>query len=298
MSAVGQFSSDVVCSKILDSIIDNHNDTTVVRTMQNKMVQALMYEREKLFQDIFNVANKPKDNRDITIVMKMKKEMVKLIKENHEIVIKYKSLKDKALRLINLVKEQNEELEKLREPDNTVLEQSERYHNDSVDEHRRDDYERHTEHDNQDDRHAYDRDRLSYERPRPQTPKSNIARNYDNIMEKKDTVRDTEDRTLTIPPEKKYPYTRVPRTHRTFQPEPPISNVMRFASEPTPMVTMDPGTTFGGNAADDNPSITKPTQDELETGPLTITSSSSSSAVEPRDSIAPASNDFFSVDIN
>jgi hypothetical protein len=96
--------------------------------MQNKMVQALMYEREKLFQNIFNVANKPSANKDITIVMKMKKELINLVKQNHDLINKYNGLKTKALKLIEMVKELKEENERLQEPNNGDLERSEYTH--------------------------------------------------------------------------------------------------------------------------------------------------------------------------
>jgi hypothetical protein len=115
MNAVKQFSSDVLCSNMLDNIIDNHKDITLVRRMQDKMVQALMFEREKMFQKIFNVSHKPKDSGDFTIVMKMKKEMTKLVKENHILTSKYKKIQQKALKLLEIVKEQRKQIKDLEE---------------------------------------------------------------------------------------------------------------------------------------------------------------------------------------
>ena len=101
LNSVRQFSSDVLCSNILDSIIDNHSDVSIVRTMQNKMIESLMFEREKIFQDIFNVSNKPRggNNKDFTVVMKMKNRYNKLLKKNISNIkeIKVKKIEKKTI---------------------------------------------------------------------------------------------------------------------------------------------------------------------------------------------------------
>lgn len=111
MTSVKRFSSDVLCSNILDSIIDNHSDTATVRDMQNKMVESLMFEREKMFQKIFNGSNKPDDGNNFTVIMKMKTEMVKLVKEHHKMISKYDNLKRKAVEMLGVIKEQRERIE-------------------------------------------------------------------------------------------------------------------------------------------------------------------------------------------
>jgi hypothetical protein len=120
-NSIKQFSSDVLCSNILDTLIDNHSDTFIVRNMQDKMVQALMFEREKMFQRIFNVQNKPSGGGGFDVIMKMKAEMIKLVKKNHLMATKYDKLKEKTLELLNKLHEQSAELKALQEPANEIL---------------------------------------------------------------------------------------------------------------------------------------------------------------------------------
>jgi hypothetical protein len=149
VNSVKQFSSEVLCTGILNTIIDNHSDITIVRIMQDKMVCALMFEREKLFQEIFNTTNRPSDNKNMTIVMKMKIELKKFVKENHELVTKYNKLKDNALKLISMAKLQKRKIEELEEklnnynaPSNDILAQTEYTHNNTITEQHKHNYER------------------------------------------------------------------------------------------------------------------------------------------------------------
>ena len=70
------------------------------------MVEALMYEREKMFRNFFEATTTPNKNKNLNMVMKMKSEMVKLVKQNHILTGKYNKLKDKALSLLDIVKGQ------------------------------------------------------------------------------------------------------------------------------------------------------------------------------------------------
>ena len=206
MNAVKQFSSDILCSNLLDSLIDNHSESGLVRRMQDKMVQALMFEREKMFQKIFTVSNKPKDGGDFTIVMKMKTEMVKLVKENHALTGKYNKLKEKAVELLNILKEQKEKLEKLQEQNNSKPEHSEHEPNRKAEEYRHRRYDQYPE--------------QQFDRYREEQNRSHI---------------DREDRTIYIPDDsphpkekEKYPYKRPPRTDMSYRPEPPPNNITVF----------------------------------------------------------------------
>jgi hypothetical protein len=205
MNSVKQFSSDILCSNLLDTLIDNHGQEGIVRRMQDKMVQALMFEREKMFQKIFNVSNKPKNGGDFTVVMKMKSEMIKLVKENHTLTSKYGRLKDKSIRLLGIVKEQKEKMDKLQEPTNTKLEYAEQEHDKYHDDRRREEYNTH-----------------------------NPEQNFDKYQKEHSTLDGREDRTLYIPNDQpprqkeKYPYMRPPRTDSSYRHEPPPDNVTRF----------------------------------------------------------------------
>lgn len=116
INSVKRFSGEVLCSNIIDSLIDNHSDTTIVRNMQNKMVEALMFEREKMFQNIFRASNQSsgQPDKDFIIMNKMKDQIVKLVKSNQMLTSKYDSLKNKTAELLELVKGQAHELENIR----------------------------------------------------------------------------------------------------------------------------------------------------------------------------------------
>lgn len=253
MNSVKQFSSDVLCSNILDTLIDNHGESSIVRQMQDKMVQALMFEREKMFQKIFNVSNKPKDGGDFTIVMKMKTEMVKLVKENHAISSKYGRLKVKAMELLGIIKEQKEKLEKLQEPENVKLEHAEREHN----------------------RYREDYRRKQYNEYHPE-------QNFDRYQEEQNReMSGEEDRTLYIPSDQKrtgdrYPYRRPPRTDPSYRPEPPPDSVTRFAPYPT----SEPSTTYESTAPDE----------EYSTVTTSINKYGSPPSIEPENNIEPQDN--------
>jgi hypothetical protein len=127
-NSIKEFSKAVLCSNMLNTVIEKHSDTAVIRAMQDKMVEALMFEREKMFQKIFNASNKTQGGDGFKVVVKMKKEMVKLVKKNIMMVAKYKKLREHALGL-------SEEIEQLKnklqagEPPNQELQQAEERHN-------------------------------------------------------------------------------------------------------------------------------------------------------------------------
>ena len=88
-NAVKQFSSDVLCTNILDELIDNHTNPVTIRNMQDKMINALVFEREKMFQKFFKISYNPRNGGEYPLVAKMKSEMVKLVKQNHLLLTKY-----------------------------------------------------------------------------------------------------------------------------------------------------------------------------------------------------------------
>jgi hypothetical protein len=118
VNSVTQFSSDVVCTQILDTLITNHDNPNLIQIMKKNMSSALIFEREKLFQALFKSSigggeNKPMNN--------MKAEITKLIEEN--IILKNKNnkaiaalktaltkLKERDVVISNLVKK-NTDLE-------------------------------------------------------------------------------------------------------------------------------------------------------------------------------------------
>jgi hypothetical protein len=293
MNSVKQFSSDVLCSNLLDTLIDNHGESSIVRQMQDKMVQALMFEREKMFQKIFNVSNKPKDGGDFTIVMKMKTEMVKLVKENHALSSKYGRLKDKAMELLGIIKEQKEKLEKLQEPDNVKLEHAEREHDQYRDEHRHRQYNEH-----------------------------HPEQNFDRYREEQNKgTGDRDDRTLYIPSDQqlkipntgeRYPYRRPPRTDPSYRPEPPPDNMTRFAPYPAP----EPSATYASTAPEETystvtasvnnygpppseePEHKSEPQDNMAAHVTDVViEDETEKEADPVESMAPSNDDFFASDM-
>jgi hypothetical protein len=78
LNAIKQFSVDVVCTSLLDRLIANHDDPTIVSTMKDSMKAALLFERERLFQAVFKSSTGAPDKP----VELMKKELLKLVEEN------------------------------------------------------------------------------------------------------------------------------------------------------------------------------------------------------------------------
>ena len=207
LNSVKQFSSDVLCSNLLDTLIDNHTDPGMVRRMQDKMVQALMFEREKMFQEMFNVSNKPAGNGDFTLVMKMKNEMVKLVKDNHGLTCKYNKLKDKALELLDIVKVQKEKINTLTEQSNIHSEQ-----------------------------HGYRSDKYHNEHNTEDTSNVSQSHNFDKYQpgRKYENTGGEDPRTLHIPDENKqtqYPFMRVPRTDLSYQHKYPKNNIPSYTQD-------------------------------------------------------------------
>jgi hypothetical protein len=289
MNSVKQFSSDVLCSNLLDTLIDDHGESSIVRRMQDKMVQSLMFEREKMFQKIFNVSNKPKDGGDFTIVMKMKTEVVKLVKENHALSSKYGKLKNRALELLKIVKEQKEKLEKLQEPDNFKLENAERDHDQYRDDYRHKQYNEH-----------------------------HPEQNFDRYREEQNRdMIDRNDRTLYIPNDQqrpntgeRYPYQRPPRTYPSYRPEPPPDNMTRFTPYPSP----EPSATYASTTPEETYSTVttpinkygSPPSDESEhkiepqnnmDAHVTdvVIKDETEKYSDPVESMAPSNEDFFSI---
>lgn len=194
LNAVKQFSSDVLCSNILDALIDNHSDIAIVRNMQDKMVEALMFEREKMFQKIFNVSHKPVGGENYPIVAKMKTEVIKLVKENHHLTKKYKKLKEKSLNLLDIIKKQCDEIESLKEPNDEILEQAEKY-----------------------------RELKKKEQMREQFDKYNPENNFDKYMESRNESIE-ENKTIVIPDTVQGH--RPPKEIYSYMPHPPADNII------------------------------------------------------------------------
>ena len=105
LNSVKRFSSEVICSDMLAIIIDKHADYGISRRMQDCMVQALMFEREKMFQKIFSTSTETQDGASFAMVTRLKQELVKIAREKYIIECKHNKIKSKTLDLIKLTKE-------------------------------------------------------------------------------------------------------------------------------------------------------------------------------------------------
>jgi hypothetical protein len=88
VNSINQFSSDVVCTQILDTLITSHDNPNLIQIMKKNMSSALIFEREKLFQALFKSSIGVTDNKPMN---NMKTEITKLIEEN--VILKNKNKK-------------------------------------------------------------------------------------------------------------------------------------------------------------------------------------------------------------
>jgi len=109
-NSIKMFTSEILGSGLLTSVIDDHNNVNLPTILQDKMIDILIFERERLYQQMFNVSTK---TPDITVIKRVKSEMITLVQENYELATKYNTLKNKTVALITLVRDQKKEIEEL-----------------------------------------------------------------------------------------------------------------------------------------------------------------------------------------
>lgn len=89
VGAITQFSSDIVCNEqTLDTLIMDHDNTNLVPIMKKKMISALLFERQKLFQALFKSSTGGSQEKPMEM---MRNELTKLIEEN--VMLKHKNVK-------------------------------------------------------------------------------------------------------------------------------------------------------------------------------------------------------------
>lgn len=86
VNSIQQFSSDVICTKTIDSLITNHEHPSIVPVMKESMRRSLLFERQRLFQAVFKSSTGSYDKP----MELMKKELASLIEENVSIAYKNK----------------------------------------------------------------------------------------------------------------------------------------------------------------------------------------------------------------
>ena len=104
-NSVKKFSSDILCSDMLSIVIDNHADHGITRRLQDTMVNALIFEREKMFQKIFSTSTDDGDSDNYAIATRLKQELVKMAREKYIAECKQNKMKSKLMDLIKIAKE-------------------------------------------------------------------------------------------------------------------------------------------------------------------------------------------------
>ena len=94
-NSVKKFSSDILCSDMLSIVIDNHADHGITRRLQDTMVNALIFEREKMFQKIFSTSTDDGDSDNYAIATRLKQELVKMAREKYIAECKQNKMKSK-----------------------------------------------------------------------------------------------------------------------------------------------------------------------------------------------------------
>jgi hypothetical protein len=112
-AAIKQFSAEILKGKLLRMIIDDHDSDGIVRTLQDAMVECLVFEREKLYQKIFSSQNGV--SKDGGVSSKMRKTIESLMAENklaaatnEKLTAKVKLLEQKVSQCVELLKKQRE----------------------------------------------------------------------------------------------------------------------------------------------------------------------------------------------
>lgn len=85
--SIRQFSNSVVCTKLLDLLISNHDEPSIAPQMKATMKASLLSERQKIFNNIHRAST----GSDSGPQMTMKREICTLIEEN--VVLKNKNTK-------------------------------------------------------------------------------------------------------------------------------------------------------------------------------------------------------------
>jgi hypothetical protein len=88
LSAIRSFSSEVVCSNLLDRLITNHGDPSLVPQMKDHMKESLIFERQRLYRALFKSSVGVADNKPLEA---MKRELCAAIQEN--VLLKHKNEK-------------------------------------------------------------------------------------------------------------------------------------------------------------------------------------------------------------
>lgn len=110
VDSVNNFSNEILCGSLLLSIIDNHKDPSTATSIKQKMIDCLLFEREKVYRQFFSTLVDPKKQnlaRDMKVSSQMKEELTKLIKMNEKLSIKADKYADALENAKSVILEKN-----------------------------------------------------------------------------------------------------------------------------------------------------------------------------------------------
>lgn len=132
-AAIKNFSVEILKGKLLKMIIDDHDSDGIVRTLQDAMVECLVFEREKMYQKIFSSQNGVE--KDAGVSSKMRKTIEELMAGNKQLAAanikltaKNKQLEQYVSQCIALLKKQKEALDSQAEASYEARHREDRHH--------------------------------------------------------------------------------------------------------------------------------------------------------------------------
>ncbi len=113
VQSIARFSSDIVCTKLIDLLIMNHGDPSVVPTMKGRMKDALMFERHRIFEAIFKSSVGINKSATDEPMEAMKRELRTLVEKNVILEHKVATLTTAARQAIAVAKARDDTIIKL-----------------------------------------------------------------------------------------------------------------------------------------------------------------------------------------
>lgn len=116
LDSVKNFSNQLMCGTLLMNIIDNHNDPTTAPAVKQKMLDCLLFEREKVYRKFFSTLVDPKNNTadDMKVSAQMKREITKMVSINKKMASRIESLEASMDDSRDIIKEKNELIGRLK----------------------------------------------------------------------------------------------------------------------------------------------------------------------------------------
>ena len=98
IDAVSNFASELMSTSLLVRVIDNHRDPDTAVAIKQKIMDCLLFEREKVYRKFFTTLADPKNKnpqRDMKLSTQLKQELSKMLKINGKLSAKVDNYRDK-----------------------------------------------------------------------------------------------------------------------------------------------------------------------------------------------------------